>query len=30
LRFFLSSEHSEADIRTTIAALIAIRQDAKA
>ena len=30
LRFFLSSEHSEADIRTTIAALIAIRQQAKA
>jgi 7-keto-8-aminopelargonate synthetase-like enzyme len=29
LRFFMSSEHSEADIRSTIAALIAIRQEAK-
>ena len=29
LRFFLSSEHSEIDIRATIAALIAIRQEAK-
>jgi 7-keto-8-aminopelargonate synthetase-like enzyme len=29
LRFFMSSEHSEADIRSTIAALIAIRKEAK-
>jgi 8-amino-7-oxononanoate synthase len=29
LRFFMSSEHSEADIRSTIAALIAIRQEAQ-
>jgi 7-keto-8-aminopelargonate synthetase-like enzyme len=29
LRFFLSSEHSEDDIRTTIAALSAIRAEAK-
>ena len=29
LRFFMSSEHSEADIRTTIATLIAIRQEAQ-
>jgi 8-amino-7-oxononanoate synthase len=29
LRFFMSSEHSEADIRSTIAVLIAIRQEAK-
>jgi 7-keto-8-aminopelargonate synthetase-like enzyme len=28
LRFFLSSEHSEDDIRATIAALITIRQEA--
>jgi 7-keto-8-aminopelargonate synthetase-like enzyme len=28
LRFFLSSEHTEADIRATITALIAIRADA--
>jgi 7-keto-8-aminopelargonate synthetase-like enzyme len=29
LRFFMSSEHSEANIRSTIAALIAIRKEAK-
>jgi 8-amino-7-oxononanoate synthase len=29
LRFFLSSEHSEGDIRATIAALVAIRQQAQ-
>ncbi|MCA3340605.1 MAG: aminotransferase class I/II-fold pyridoxal phosphate-dependent enzyme [Alphaproteobacteria bacterium] len=29
LRFFLSSEHSEQDIRTAIAALVAIREQAK-
>jgi 8-amino-7-oxononanoate synthase len=29
LRFFLSSEHSEDDIRATIAALITIRQEAQ-
>ena len=29
LRFFISSEHSDADIRATIAALIAIRAEAK-
>jgi 8-amino-7-oxononanoate synthase len=29
LRFFISSEHSDADIRSTIAALIAIRAEAK-
>jgi 7-keto-8-aminopelargonate synthetase-like enzyme len=29
LRFFLSSEHSEVDISATIAALVAIRQQAQ-
>ena len=29
LRFFISSEHTDADIRATIAALIAIRAEAK-